>query len=123
MCCVPDLRSEISAIEATTRAHANAVVQNPSMVTRRRPTEFTTAAADGGFAIAAFGCGLLDAPLWLAGLVAFGMLAYWSWSRRVVLNRLRGRAWASQTTLAVLVIIAIQAGAYWLGLGVGGMNP
>ena len=82
----------------------------------RRLDDFTVAACDGGFAIAAFGCGLFDAPLWLTGLVAFAMLAYWSWSRRRVLNRLRGAIWASQTTLAVLVIIAILAGSYWLGL-------
>lgn len=82
----------------------------------RRIDDFTVAALDGGFAIAAFGCGLFDAPLWLTGLVAFAMLAYWSWSRRRVLNRLHGAIWASQTTLAVLVIIAILAGSYWLGL-------
>ena len=82
----------------------------------RRLNEFTIAAGDGGFAIAAFGCGLFDAPLWLTGLVAFAMLAYWSWSRRRVLNRLRGATWASITTLAISVIIAILAGSYWLGL-------
>ena len=60
-----------------------------SMSTRRLD-DFTIAACDGGFAIAAFGCGLFDAPLWLTGLVAFAMLAYWSWSRRRVLNRLHG---------------------------------
>ena len=86
-----------------------------SMSTRRLD-DFTIAACDGGFAIAAFGCGLFDAPLWLTGLVAFAMLAYWSWSRRRVLNRLHGAIWASQTTLAVFVIIAILAGSYWLGL-------
>ena len=73
------------------------------------------------FAIAAFGCGLFDAPLWLTGLAAFGMLAYWSWTRRRALNRLRGPVWASQTSLAVTVLIAILGGAYWLGLGMGGL--
>jgi hypothetical protein len=87
-----------------------------SVPVRRRHHDFTLAACDGGFAIGAFGCGLFDAPLWLTGLVAFAMLAYWSWSRRAVLNRLHGAAWASLTTLAVLVIIAILAGSYWLGL-------
>lgn len=90
------------------------------MRARRRPSEFTIAFGDLGFAVAAFGCGLFDAPLWMAGLAAFGMLAYWSWTRRAVLNRLRGAAWASQTTLAMAVLITIQGGAYWLGLGVGG---
>lgn len=90
------------------------------MISRRRNDQFTIAVFDLGFAIAAFGCGLFDAPLWATGLVAFSMLAYWSWSRRPILNRLRGAAWASQTGLAVAVIIAILAGAYWLGLGMGG---
>ena len=87
-----------------------------AFMSTRRLDDFTTAALDGGFAVAAFGCGLFDAPLWLTGLVAFAMLAYWSWSRRRVLNRLHGVIWASQTTLAVFVIIAILAGSYWLGL-------
>ncbi|WP_325060694.1 hypothetical protein [Vitreimonas sp.] len=90
------------------------------MRARRRPDEFTVAFGDLGFAIAIFACGLFNAPLWTAGLAAFGMLAYWSWTRRSILNRLRGAAWASQTSLAIAVLIAILAGAYWLGLGVGG---
>lgn len=85
----------------------------------RRLTPAQVAAGDLAFAIAAFGCGLFDAPPWLAGLAAFGMVAYWSVSRRAVLRRLRGAAWASQTGLAIAVLIAILAGAYWLGLGVG----
>ena len=91
------------------------------MRARHLPDSFTVAACDGGFAIAAFGCGLFDAPLWLTGLVAFAMLAYWSWSRRAVLSRLRGATWASLSGLAVLVIIAIQAGSYWLGLNAEGL--
>jgi hypothetical protein len=87
-----------------------------ALMSTRRLDNFTVAACDGGFAIAAFGCGLFDAPLWLTGLVAFAMLAYWSWSRRRVLNRLRGGTWASVSALAVSVIIAILAGSYWLGL-------
>jgi hypothetical protein len=89
-------------------------------MTARRRANVTVAATDAAFALAIFGCGYFDAPLWLTGLAAFSMLAYWSWSRRVVLNRLRGAAWASQTGLAVLVILAIVSGSYWLGLGVGG---
>jgi hypothetical protein len=87
-----------------------------AMRARRRSTDFTVALGDAGFAIATFGCGLFNAPVWLTGLVAASMLAYWSWSRRRVLNRLRGATWATQTGLAVVVIIAILAGSYWLGL-------
>jgi hypothetical protein len=89
------------------------------MTTRRQ--SLTVPAIELGFAIAAFACGLFDAPLWLTGLVATGMLAYWSWSRRRILNRLRGVAWATQSALAVIVLIMIVAGAYWLGLGVRGL--
>ena len=90
------------------------------MTARRRPN-FSVAACDAGFAFMAFACGYFDAPMWAAGLVAAGMVAYWGWSRRGVLNRLHGKVWATQTGLALLVIIAILAGAYWLGLGVGGL--
>ena len=90
------------------------------MRARRKPG-LAVALGDFGFAIAAFGCGLYDAPTWMTGLAALGMLAYWSWTRRSVLNRLRGRAWASQASLAVTVLIAIIGGAYWLGLGMGGL--
>lgn len=87
---------------------------------RMRPQAAATAVFDGAFACAAFACGYFDTAMWITGLVAFGMLAYWSYSRRVVLNRLRGAAWATQSGLAVAVIITILAGAYWLGLGVSG---
>jgi hypothetical protein len=80
----------------------------------------STAAIELGFALAAFSCGLFNTPVWVAGLAGAGMLAYWSWSRRVVLNRLRGRTWATVTTVGSIAIIAIVAGAYWLGLASGG---
>lgn len=102
--------------------HSGGVLRTVARMSARRPRHDTleTAFGDLSFAIAAFGCGLFDAPLWLTGLAALGMLAYWTWTRRAVLNRLRGAAWASQTGIAVAVLIAIVAGAYWLGLGVGG---
>lgn len=81
---------------------------------------FAIALGDLGFALAAFACGLYDAPMWLTGLAAIAMLAYWSATRRTVLNRLRGAAFASQAGLAVAVLILILTGAYGLGLGVGG---
>jgi hypothetical protein len=80
-----------------------------------------TMTAETGFAIAAFGCGLFDAPLWTAGLAALSMLAYWTWTRGPVLHRLRGAAWATVITVGATAIIAIQAGAYWLGLVSGGI--
>lgn len=78
----------------------------------------TVAFIDLAFALIMFGCGLFDAPPLAPGLAAGAMVAYWAYSRRRVLSRLRGRTWAIQTGLALSVIIAIMAGAYWLGLGV-----
>ena len=88
---------------------------------RRASYSFTIAASEIAFALAAFACGLYDAPLWLTALAAFGMLAYWSWTRRVLLNRMRGAAWATATVMGVVTIISIVAGAYWLGLVSGGL--
>lgn len=78
------------------------------------------ALGDLAFALALFACGLFNAPTWATGLAGAAMVAYWAASRRRILRRLPARAWASQTAIALFVIIAIQAGAYWLGLDIGG---
>lgn len=85
-----------------------------------RDAHFAIAFGDLAFALAMFACGMFSAPFWLTGLAGAGMLAYWSASRARVLKRLPAKAWARLTGLALLVIIAIEAGAYWLGLGVAG---
>jgi hypothetical protein len=85
-----------------------------------RDYHFAVAFGDLAFALAIFACGMFAAPLWLTGLAGAGMVAYWSASRARVLKRLPAKAWASQAGLALFVIIAIEAGAYWLGLGVAG---
>lgn len=90
------------------------------MNVRRRQDAFAVAAGELALAIAIFGVGLFDGPFLLAGLATVAMLAYWSWTRRAILNRLHGALWASQTSLAFAVIIAIMGGSYWVGLGVGG---
>lgn len=90
-------------------------------MTSYRRRDLRVALTELGFAVTAFGCGLYDAPLWATGLAALGMLAYWSWSRRAVLNRLRGATWATVSSVATVAIIAIQAGAYWLGLVSAGL--
>lgn len=87
----------------------------------RAHTDFVIALGDLAFAVALFACGLYDAPAWAAGLAAAGMVAYWGASRRRVLSRLPAKAWTSQTGLALSVIVAVEAGAYWLGLGFGGL--
>jgi hypothetical protein len=89
------------------------------MVVRRHYYSFANAATELGFALAAFACGLFDAPVWLTALAAISMLAYWTLTRNSVLNRLRGATWATVMTLGFVTIISIQAGAYWLGLVAG----
>jgi DMSO/TMAO reductase YedYZ heme-binding membrane subunit len=88
---------------------------------RQRHYSFANAASELGFALAAFACGLFNAPVWLAGLAAVSMLVYWAVTRNAVLNRLRGATWATVMSLGLVTIIAIQAGAYWLGLVAGGL--
>ena len=85
----------------------------------REPYPLNVALSELGFAVAAFACGLYDAPVWTAGLVSVGMVAYWSHTRSAALNRLRGAAWNAGAAGALAVLIAIQAGSYWLGLGIG----
>ena len=86
----------------------------------RARTDFAIAFGDLAFAVALCACGLYNAPQWLAGLAAAGMVAYWGATRRKVLKRLPAKAWARLTGIALFVIIAIAAGAYWLGLGLAG---
>jgi hypothetical protein len=90
------------------------------MPAARARTDFAIAFGDLGFAVLLFACGLYATPWWFTGLAGAGMVAYWAASRRRILRRLPPKAWASQTLLALFVIIAIEAGSYWLGLGLGG---
>jgi hypothetical protein len=87
---------------------------------RRASYSIATVTTEIAFALAAFACGLYDAPLWITALAAIGMLSYWSWSRRLLLNRMRGTTWAMASFMGVVTIISIVAGAYWLGLASGG---
>ena len=89
------------------------------MVVRRHYYSFANAASELGFALAAFACGLFDAPIWIAALAAVSMLVYWAVTRNSVLNRLRGATWATVMTLGFVTIISIQVGSYWLGLVAG----
>ena len=85
----------------------------------RRPNLSNTA-FEIGFVIAALICGLAGAPYWVAGIAAFAMLAYWSWTRRIALNKLKLGQWAWRSLISVAVIIAVLAGAYGLGLAIHG---
>ncbi len=90
------------------------------MSSARARADLAVAFGDLAFAIAVFACGLYNAPLWMTGLAGAGMVAYWGATRRKVLKRLPAKAWARLTGVALFVIIAIEAGAYWLGLGLAG---
>ncbi len=89
------------------------------MRARRHYHSFKNAVSELAFALAAFACGLFDAPVWLTALAAVSMLAYWTVTRNSVLNRLRGATWATVMTLGFVTIISIQVGSYWLGLVAG----
>ncbi len=93
---------------------------NHAMRAKRHYRSFSNAASELGFALAAFACGLFNAPLWLTALAAISMLAYWTVTRNSVLNRLRGATWATVMAFGFVVIISIQVGCYWLGLVAGG---
>lgn len=90
------------------------------MPSARAREDLAVAFGDLGFALVIFACGLFNAPVWTAGVAGGAMVAYWAASRRRILKRLPAKVWASQTALALFVIIAIEAGCYWLGLGLGG---
>ena len=89
------------------------------MAAKRHYDSMANAMTELGFALAAFACGLFDAPVWLTALAAVSMLAYWTVTRNSVLNRLRGATWATVMTLGFVTIISIQVGSYWLGLVAG----
>lgn len=89
------------------------------MAAKRHYDSMANAMTELGFALAAFACGLFDAPVWLTALAAISMLAYWTVTRNSVLNRLRGATWATVMTLGFVTIISIQVGSYWLGLVAG----
>jgi uncharacterized membrane protein YeiB len=86
-----------------------------------RRLNLANAAIEIGFVLAALLCGVLGAPFWVAGIVAFALLVHWSWSRRVALNKLKLGQWALQSLISVVVIIAVLAGAYGLGLAIHGL--
>ncbi|MBL8546232.1 MAG: hypothetical protein JNL81_07190 [Hyphomonadaceae bacterium] len=105
-------------MNATALTHA--MCANRDMRVRRHYRSFSNSASELCFALAAFACGLFDAPVWLTALAAISMLAYWTVTRNSVLNRLRGATWATVMTFGFVVIISIQVGCYWLGLVAGG---
>jgi hypothetical protein len=85
-----------------------------------RTPDVTRAAIEFGFIVIAFLCGLLGAPMWMTGLAGIAQIAYWSWSRRASLSRLSGSQRIIQSVIAIALIIAVFAFAYWLGFTLTG---
>jgi hypothetical protein len=87
----------------------------------RRPS-LVRFAIESGFILAGFLCGVFAAPNWVTGLVAFVLLAYWMWTRRLALSQLRGARLAVQTAIAIAVLIIVLAAAFWLGRALRGLH-
>ncbi|MGE3304014.1 MAG: hypothetical protein AB7M12_12980 [Hyphomonadaceae bacterium] len=83
----------------------------------RRPNALN-AAIEVAFVAAAGLLGFLGAPLWALPALACAMIAYWIWNRRAGLAQLRamgaGKLLASGA-IALVLITAVLAGAFWLG--------
>lgn len=78
------------------------------------------AGADLGFALAAFVAGLLGAALYVIGIIFAGAVGSWAWTRRRPLAALAPTRRYTQGAIAVAMIAAVLALAYWIGLRFGG---
>lgn len=85
----------------------------------RRPNIFA-AGADFAFAALAFASGWLGAPLGFAVLVFLGAACAWAWTRRAALGRMPATQLVLNAALALGLMGAVLAGAYWLGLQLRG---
>jgi hypothetical protein len=85
-----------------------------------RKPNFAAAGADFAFAAVALVAGWLAAsPVYLA-MVLVGALATWAWTRRAALGRMPAMERVTNGAIALVMIIAVLAFSYWLGLVLGG---
>ena len=85
----------------------------------RRPN-IGSAGSDLAFALLALIAGWVGlAPIY-AAMVFVGALAAWGWTRRRPLAALPMRQRLVQGAIAVAMIAAVLALAYWIGLALGG---
>ncbi len=85
-----------------------------------RKPNFAAAGADFAFAALALVAGWLAAsPIYLA-MVVVGAIATWAWTRRAALGRMPISQRATNGAIALMMIGAVLAISYWLGLVMGG---
>lgn len=78
------------------------------------------AGADLGFALAAFVAGLLGAALCVVVIIFAGAVGAWAWTRQRALKAMAPQQRFTQGAIAVAMIAAVLALAYWVGLRLGG---
>jgi hypothetical protein len=85
----------------------------------RRPN-LAAAGADFAFAALALAAGVLAAsPVYLV-MVLVGALATWAWTRRAALAQMPMVQRVTNGAIALVMIVAVLAISYWIGLIVGG---
>ena len=85
-----------------------------------RKPNLAAAGADFAFAGLALVAGWFAAsPVYLA-MVFVGALATWAWTRRTALGHMPMDKRATNGAIALVMIGAVLAAAYWLGLVMGG---
>ncbi len=85
----------------------------------RRPNA-SAALTDFVFAGGAFIGGCVGAPVPVAMLMGLGAVAAWWWTRRRALAAMAPSRRYSQGAVAIAMIAAVLALAYWIGLLLGG---
>jgi hypothetical protein len=90
-------------------------------VAARKPSA-TNAAIELGFVAVAGALGWLRAPLWSIALLAFAMVSYWMWNRRVGLKQLADKG-IVQLTASAAVSLALIFVFLALAYGVGHVIP
>jgi len=85
----------------------------------RRPN-IRSAAADFGFLAVIFIAGLAGAAWPLAALVFIAAALTWWWTRRAALARMDLRVRLTQSVIALVMLAAVMALFYWIGLTFGG---
>lgn len=85
-----------------------------------RKPNLAAAGADFAFAALALLAGVLGAPPVYAAMVAVGAVAAWVWTRRAALGAMPASRRVTNSALALVMILAVLAISYWLGLVIGG---
>lgn len=87
-----------------------------------RKPNIRSAAIDFGFLAVILIAGLAGAPWPVAMLVFVAAVAAWWWTRRAALAQMALRVRLTQSAIALLMLAAVMALFYWIGLIFGGHN-